>query len=72
VSVFEKAKAEAESLVGKAKQAIGKVTDNQSLTNTGRRQEASGEAKKQVQDVKARATEAARAAKDKLTGQRKA
>lgn len=64
--MFEKAKHQAEQFVGKAKEAAGKATDNESLRNAGKRDQTEGEAKEAGQNIKDKAEGAVQDAKDKF------
>ncbi|HEX3787504.1 MAG TPA: CsbD family protein [Pseudonocardiaceae bacterium] len=66
MSTFDKAKAETQQLVGRAKVAVGKATRNQTLTNTGRRDRTAGEARKQFHRTKDKVVGALRDARSKL------
>ena len=55
---------------GKVKQAAGDLTGNDDLKREGKVDEASGNAKGKLADVKDKAEDAVDAVKDKLTGKR--
>ena len=55
---------------GKVKQAAGDLTGNDDLKREGKVDEASGNAKGKLEDVKDKAEDAVDAVKDKLTGKR--
>ena len=55
---------------GKVKQAAGDLTGNDDLKREGKVDEASGNAKAKLEDVKDKAEDAVDAVKDKLTGKR--
>lgn len=68
MGVFDKAKHQAEQLVGKAKEAVGKASDNDKLKRSGQRDQVAGKAKESVQDAKDKAASAVQDLKDKLGG----
>lgn len=68
MSVFDKAKHQAEQWVGKAKEATGKATGNEEMENSGKRDEVEGEAKETGQDLKDKAAGAVEDAKKKFRG----
>lgn len=52
MSAADKIKAAAEEIAGKAKQAVGDVTDNDKLKAEGKADEAKGQGRGTVEDVK--------------------
>ncbi|MGW1678638.1 CsbD family protein [Saccharopolyspora sp. NPDC002376] len=66
MGVFDKAKQQAEQLVGQAKEALGKATGKDEVKRAGQRDKLEGEAKEAGQDIKDRAAEAVDEAKDRL------
>lgn len=52
MSFSDKAKIAAQKAGGKAKEVVGDVTDNKSLKNKGKREQASAHLKKIGQDIK--------------------
>ena len=68
MSVFDKAKDKAEQLVGKAKEAVGRGTDNEELADAGKRDQLSGEAKEAGHDVRDNAAGVVHDAKEKFQG----
>ena len=55
-----------DDIKGRAKEAVGDLTDNDGLKNEGKTDRASGKAKDMVEDVKDKAEGAIDAVKDKL------
>jgi uncharacterized protein YjbJ (UPF0337 family) len=55
-----------DDLKGRAKEAVGDLTDNQDLKNEGKADRASGKAKEFVEDVKDKAEDVIDKVKDKL------
>ncbi|MDA3630235.1 CsbD family protein [Saccharopolyspora oryzae] len=66
MGVFDKAKQQAEQLVGQAKEALGKATGNDEVKRAGQRDKIEGEVKETGQDIKDRAAGAVDEAKDRL------
>ena len=52
MSASDKIKAAAEELAGKAKEAVGNVTDNEKLVAEGKADQTKGKARGTVEDVK--------------------
>jgi len=52
MSASDKIKAAAETVTGKAKEAVGNATDNDRLVAEGQADQAQGKARKTVEDVK--------------------
>ncbi|MGH3625022.1 MAG: CsbD family protein [Sciscionella sp.] len=67
---FDKAKHQAEQVVGKGKEAVGDATDNEDLQAAGKRDQTTGEAKEAAQDVKDKAAGAFQDAKKKLADEK--
>ena len=55
-----------DDMKGRAKEAVGDLTDDQSLKNEGRADRATGKAKDVVDDIKDKADDVVDAVKDKL------
>ncbi|AUS78644.1 CsbD family protein [Actinoalloteichus sp. AHMU CJ021] len=68
MSVFDKAKHGAQELAGKAKEALGRATDNEEVENSGKKDKLSGQVKKTGEDAKDRAAGAVDDAKKKFGG----
>lgn len=66
MSVFDKAKQQAQQLAGKAKEATGKKTGNEDMENAGKRDQLEGKAKEAGQDAKDKTAGAVEDAKDKF------
>jgi uncharacterized protein YjbJ (UPF0337 family) len=69
MSVFEKAKDQAEQLMGTAKEKIGQMTGNEGMENAGKRDQLAGEAGEAMHDMRDKAAGAAHDAKEKITGE---
>lgn len=52
MSAADKIKAAAENVAGKAKEAVGNATDNDKLVAEGKADQAKGQARDKVEDVK--------------------
>ena len=52
MSAADKIKAAAENVAGKAKEAVGNVTDNDKLVAEGKADQAKGQTRDKVEDVK--------------------
>jgi uncharacterized protein YjbJ (UPF0337 family) len=57
-----------DKMKGRAKQAVGDLTDDDDLKREGKIDETAGKAKEKVRDVKDKAEDTIDRAKDKLTG----
>ncbi|GAB2740867.1 hypothetical protein GCM10027174_12900 [Salinifilum aidingensis] len=68
MGVFDKAKEQAQQLVGKAKQATGQATGNEEMRDAGKRDEMGGKVKEAGQDIKDKAAGAAENVKDRFQG----
>ncbi len=66
MSVFDKAKQQAQQLTGRAKEAAGKASGNEDMENAGKRDRLEGQAKETGQDVKDKAAGAVEDTKDKF------
>jgi uncharacterized protein YjbJ (UPF0337 family) len=55
MSVFDKAKDKAEQMTGKAKEKMGKASDNPEMEDAGKRDQLSGEAKETGHDLRDKA-----------------
>ncbi|AOS61013.1 CsbD family protein [Actinoalloteichus hymeniacidonis] len=55
MGVFDKAKQQAQEVAGKAKEAVGRATDNEELENAGKREKLESQAKQAGQDAKDKA-----------------
>ena len=68
MSIFDKVKDKAEQLIGEAKEKIGQMTGNESLENSGKRDQLSGEIKEAGHDLRDKAAGAVDDVKDKFSG----
>lgn len=66
MGIFDRFKHQAEELVGKAKEAVGNLTDDDKLKTEGQTDQASGQVKQGVDEVKDQAASAVQDVKDKL------
>ncbi|WP_116046904.1 CsbD family protein [Amycolatopsis palatopharyngis] len=66
MSLFDKARDKAEQAMGTAKEKLGEVTGNESLTDSGKADQTSGEAKESAHDLRDKATGAFQDMKDKF------
>nr|CEL16348.1 hypothetical protein [Kibdelosporangium sp. MJ126-NF4]CTQ94272.1 hypothetical protein [Kibdelosporangium sp. MJ126-NF4] len=71
MSGFDKIKDKAEQLVGKGKEKVGQLTDNEELEAAGKRDQLKGEVKEAGHDVRDKAAGAAKDAKDALDDDKK-
>ena len=60
----------AEQMKGRAKQAVGDLSDDDELRREGKVERASGSTKEKIEDLKDKAEDAVESIKDKLTGNR--
>ncbi|ASO17837.1 uncharacterized protein YjbJ (UPF0337 family) [Actinoalloteichus hoggarensis] len=68
MGVFDKAKHQAQEVAGKAKEALGRATDNEDMENAGTRDRLESQAKQAGQDVKDKAAGAVDDIKGKFDG----
>ena len=68
MGVFDKVKQQAQQLTGKAKEAAGKASGDESTENAGKRDQFEGKAKEVGQDTKDKAAGAAESAKERFGG----
>ncbi|APU12267.1 MULTISPECIES: CsbD family protein [Actinoalloteichus] len=68
MSVFDKAKHQAQEAAGKAKEALGRATNNEDLENSGKRDKLEGQAKKTGQEAKDKAAGVVDDVKGKFDG----
>ena len=66
MSILDKAKDKAEQLIGEVKEKIGQMTGNESLENSGKHDQLSGEIKETGHDLRDKAAGAVADAKDQL------
>ncbi|CAM3869842.1 CsbD family protein [Kibdelosporangium persicum] len=71
MSGFDKAKDKAEQLIGKGKEKLGQLTDNEELEAAGKRDQLKGEVKETGHDVRDKAAGAVQDAKDSLRDDRR-
>ncbi|GAB3509912.1 hypothetical protein GCM10027521_66120 [Amycolatopsis cihanbeyliensis] len=69
MSVFDKAKDKAEQAVGSAKEKLGELTGNEELTDSGKADQTSGEAKEAGHELKDKASGAVQDVKDKFSNE---
>ncbi|MGH3450724.1 MAG: CsbD family protein [Haloechinothrix sp.] len=67
MGILDTLKHKAEQLMGGAKEKAGDVTGNESLADSGKADQAKGEAKEATTEFKDKATGTAKDAKDKFT-----
>jgi len=67
MGIFDKAKDKAEQLIGEVKEKIGQMTGNESLENSGNRDQLSGEVKEAGHDLRDKAAGAVDDVKDKFS-----
>lgn len=70
MSGFDKVKDKAEQLIGKGKEKLGQMTDNEELEAAGKRDQLKGEVKETGHDIRDKAAGAAKDAKDSLRDDR--
>jgi len=68
MGVFDKVKHQAQQLAGRAKEATGSATGNDSMRDAGKRDQAEGKVKETGQDVKDKAAGAAEDVRDRFRG----
>jgi uncharacterized protein YjbJ (UPF0337 family) len=66
MSTFDKMKDKAEQLLGKGKEKLGQMTDNEELEAAGKRDQLKGETKEAAHDVRDKAAGAVKDTKDSL------
>jgi uncharacterized protein YjbJ (UPF0337 family) len=71
MSVFDKAKDKAEQMTGKAKEKMGKASDNPEMEDAGKRDQLSGEAKETGHDLRDKAAGAVHDVREGLRDDRK-
>jgi uncharacterized protein YjbJ (UPF0337 family) len=67
MGLFDKVKHQAEEMLGKGKEAVGDATDNSSLKGEGKTDQASGQVKQGMDDIKDKGLGAVGETKDKLS-----
>ncbi|RSM73860.1 CsbD family protein [Kibdelosporangium aridum] len=70
MSGFDKVKDKAEQLIGKGKEKLGQLTDNEELEAAGKRDQLKGEVKEAGHDVRDKTAGAVKDAKDSLRDDR--
>ncbi|MGH3898751.1 MAG: CsbD family protein [Pseudonocardiaceae bacterium] len=68
MGIFDKARDKAEQLIGEAKEKIGQMTGNESVENSGKRDQLSGEIKEVGHDLRDKAAGTVHDAKEKSSG----
>ncbi|MGH3477960.1 MAG: CsbD family protein [Pseudonocardiaceae bacterium] len=68
MGIFDKARDKAEQLIGEAKEKIGQMTGNESLENSGKSDQLSGEVKEAGHDLRDKAAGAVHDVKEESGG----
>lgn len=68
MGIFDKVRDKAEQLIGEAKEKIGQMSGNESLENSGKRDQLSGEVKEVGHDLRDKAAGVVHDAKEKSSG----
>ena len=71
MGIFDKARDKAEQLIGGAKEKLGQMTGNESLENSGKSDQLSGEVKEAGHDLRDKAAGAVHDVKEESSGDNK-